>query len=432
MSISRSRLHILLPLSILALQLAACRKSDDAEMILISSASAKYDARCQTDTILFNVKGHWTATADNDWLTLPVTEGDAQGESILPLYIQQNDADEVRYANVTITSADGSTLTIPLEQTVPNANGNIAIDLPKNYGLGWGYDLSIDVADIDGLRGQVFDAAALNKYYNNRAIDTSNATHTNLMYESGNSHDELETKISGRLTGKADILVASAKVQAEYSKQINEKKDRRYVWCRDFRQVKLASFSSRVDYFDPTAVRTTATKAFREAVESHTPEELVKKFGTHLVTTSALGGKLDYYFTLSQTVKTETETLITTIQVKVLFVKKSTTSVEEKTWQEIKTDFEANFHIRGGGTIGETLERKLQDLSTKGIMLSASDGPLFQQWDMRFEDPTKVNPDDLVMVDFQVTPIWEIVGALNEMKGKSVKDYVLNTYLKKK
>lgn len=432
MSIRRVHSPFLTFLPIFALLMVACHKSDDAAMALYFPPQMKYDASCQTDTIRFKAWGHWKATTDDDWLTLPITEGDAQGESFLPLYIQQNDADEVRDANVTITTDDGSTLTISLKQTVPIANGNIPIDLPRHYGLGWGYDLTIDVADIDGLRGQIFDAAALNKHYHDKAIDITNATHTDLMFESGNSHEELETKLSGRITGKADIFVASAKVQAEYSKQISEKKDRRYIWCRDFRQVKLAGFSSRVDYFDPVILSTTTTKAFRDAVASQNPEELVKKFGTHLVTTSALGGKLDYYFTLSKTVTTETETLITTIQVKVLFVKKSTTNVEEKTWQEIKSDFKANFHIRGGGTIGETLERKLQDLSTKGIMLSESDGPLFQQWDMRFEDPATVNPNDIVMVDFQVTPIWEIVGALNERKGKAVKDYILNTYLKKK
>ena len=158
---------------------------------------------------------------------------------------------------------------------------------------------------------------------------------------------------------------------------------------------------------------------------------IVNKYGTHLVTTSALGGKLDYYFTLSQSVKTEVEQLVTTIQVKVLFVKKSSTSVEEHVWQEIKTDFEASFQLRGGGAIGEKLSKKLQDLSDNGTMLSEADGPLFEQWDLRFADVENVDPDDLVMVNFQVMPIWEIIEPLNPTKAAEVEEYVMETYLKK-
>ena len=414
------------------LLVAACSDSDGTSPItLLSPESLEFDAQCQTDTIRFKAAGHWTATTDSEWMTLTVTEGRGEGEQQLPLYIQQNDDESLRRANVTIKADDGTTLSIPLRQLMPSENGNIAMNLPKNYGLGWGYDLKTDIADIEGLRGQIFDAAALKKYYGDDIIQVSNATSTQIMWESGQSHEELETKMSGRLCGKADLLVASGKVEMQYSKQISEKKDRRYIWARDFRQVKLAGFGLSMPYGNSTGMKRCTTYSFRNAVSRYSARDIVNKYGTHLVTTSALGGKLDYYFTLSQSVKTEVEQLVTTIQVKVLFVKKSSTSVEEHVWQEIKTDFEASFQLRGGGAIGEKLSKKLQDLSDNGTMLSEADGPLFEQWDLRFADVENVDPDDLVMVNFQVMPIWEIIEPLNPTKAAEVEEYVMETYLKK-
>ena len=64
-------------------------------------------------------------------------------------------------------------------------------------------------------------------------------------------------------------------------------------------------------------------------------------------------------------------------------------------------------------------------------MLSEADGPLFEQWDLRFADVENVDPDDLVMVNFQVMPIWEIIEPLNPTKAAEVEEYVMETYLKK-
>lgn len=98
-------------------------------------------------------------------------------------------------------------------------------------------------------------------------------------------------------------------------------------------------------------------------------EDIVRKFGTHVVTSSNLGGKLDYYFTLSQDIKTEIEKVVTSINVKILFFKSSSTTVDEKTWTEIKKDFQGNFVVTGGGDSGTILNRQMKSMLPKENLL---------------------------------------------------------------
>ncbi len=422
----------LLPLLILVL--VAC--SENGEQVftprLTSPEAVTYDARCQTDTICFTIDGgsdiHWTASTNGEWLTVEQNEGTGSGR--LPVYIQQNDDEEQREATITITIADGphrQTVSVKCTQTAPSENGYTYIDLPKTFGLGWGYDMSADIADQSGLRGQVFDAAALRNDYGDGVIRADNSTHMKLYYATGNSHEEMQSNMSAKVAGSADIVVAKAKVSAEYSKQITEKIDRRYVWCRDLRVVKLAYFYN-LDYGAQNLVRYSTTQAFRNAVKRDTPAEIVRKFGTHVVTASYLGGKLDYYFTVSQSVKTEVERIITCINVKVLCFKKSWTNVDENVWTEMKSDFQSNYEVTGGGMAGETLNRQLHDRAAKGIPLESSE--LFNNWSARFENPNTVNPEDLAMIDFEVMPVWEIVEVIDPDKAADIEEYVMETYLR--
>ncbi len=419
-------------IAILTIVLAACSEDEERAFTprLTSPETVTYDARCQTDTICFALDGDipWTASADGGWLTPEQTEGTGAGR--LPVYIQQNDDEEQREATVTIAFAGGSgqrTISVKCTQRVPTENSYTYIDLPETFGLGWSYDMSADIADASGLRGQVLDATALRRDYGADVIRAENSTHTELYYASGNSHEEMSSNMSAKVTGSVNLRVAKAKVSAEYSKQVSEKIDRRYVWCRDLKAVKTAYFYN-LDYGEEKLVRYSTTLAFRNAVSHDTPQDFVRKFGTHLIITSFLGGKLDYYFTVSQSVKTEVERLITCINVKVLGIKKSWTDVDEKVWTEIKRDFQSNYEVRGGGQAGETLNNKLKECAAQGIPLESSD--LFDNWNACFVDPNTVKPENLAMINFQVVPIWEIVEVIHPDKAAAIEEYVTKTYLK--
>ena len=413
---------------LLLLLTGACNDSVEKNVcpVLESASKVTYDARCQTDTVRFAASGHWKATVSDGWITLLRAEGD--GDGVVPLYIQQNDAGRTRQATLTIQLEGEQQLAVSLTQYMPDTNGSIIVDLPRTFGLGWGYDYSIDHADVDGWRGQVFDAAALHNDCGEDAVMVDHSTSTQLYFARAETSQKLQSEISGKLTGSVNLLVAGAKVSVEYKNQIEEQKDCLYVWCRDFRTVKCSYFSNDVDLLSEDVVQWCTTQEFRNSVKKDNAEEFVRKYGTHLITTSYLGGKLDYYFTVSQDVKTTTEQLITTINVKILWFKKTSTTVDEKVWSEVKKDFEGQFHASGGGEYGKRFNEELEKAVANGEPLD--DPNLADEWYACFEN--SYTPDeDLVMVDFYVIPIWEIVEVLNPSKARAIEDYITNEYLKK-
>ena len=103
-------------------------------------------------------------------------------------------------------------------------------------------------------------------------------------------------------------------------------------------------------------------------------------------------------------------------------------SLHEKVWTEIKKDFEGQFHVSGGGEYGKRLNEEFDKYVSKGEPLQ--DQTLTDQWYACFEN-SNTPDEDLVMVDFYVIPIWDIVEVLNPSKAQEIEDYITNKYLKK-
>lgn len=74
------------------------------------------------------------------------------------------------------------------------------------------------------------------------------------------------------------------------------------------------------------------------------------------------------------------------------------------------------------------LMRSLINMYKKGEPLQ--DQTLTDQWYACFEN-SNTPDEDLVMVDFYVIPIWDIVEVLNPSKAQEIEDYITNKYLKK-
>ena len=419
--------------------LAGC--SSDEEVLpamparLTSEASVRYDACCQRDTIRFEAQGTWTASVDADWVTLPQSSNHAG--NVLPLYIQQNDDNTLRVATVTITVGGDSQsvggdlqsptkLTVALSQRVAEDNSKTInpADAGLNYCVGWGYDAKADVADASGLRGQVLDGSKIDSY-----VRLENDASNDMRLESGFTHTELEQKIGAKVYLDANLFVASAKMEAQFSKQVSAVEDRRFVWCSDYKTVKTASISADLDLGNESSINGVVTAAFKNSVRDDSPKELVQKFGTHIITVSTLGGKLNYYFSYSRKVTTEVETVIKTVQAKVLFVRKTWTSKDEKVWSEISESFKSSYDVSGGGAIGNELRRQLEQSAKKGNEIE--DNTLFDKWSNVFKTPQTANLADLAMVDFKVMPIWEIVEPINKSKAEQIENYVKNDYLTK-
>ena len=411
-----------------ALFAAACtdKASDNIAPQWLSSEKPVYNAMCQTDTLRFRAAGNWQVTTDCDWMTLMQEEG--QGDGAVSVYIQQNDDEQTRQGELVVRLEDGQTLNLHVTQYSSDDNAlGALVNLPQSYGLGWGYDFSVDYADPDGLRGQVFDAAKVTRFGGEDAITVYTKTSTDIETYYEHTVQELMHSMSAKVGGGLDLRIASAKVEVEYAKQISETKDRLYVWYRDKRIVREARFESFI--VNPNRFAQCLTASFKKAAHSLSPAEFVRKYGTHLITRSYLGGRFDYYFTVSQDITEEVDKLALTISVKLLFWNASATTADEKTWTDIKRDFIADFEVSGGGEAGRVLNEELKRTASQGIPMTSGE-QLINNWVARFSDAATVQDEDLTMVGFEVTPIWEILKAVDASKAEELKNYIVNEYLK--
>ena len=404
----------------------ACTR-DDVQVEVVSPLSLNYDAMCQRDSIVFTADCMWSVECDCDWITIENDNG--YGDGTVSVYIQQNDGENDRVGFVTLHFKGGDDVTIPVRQDVSDLNSySVLVNLPMTFGVGWGYDYSVDHADIDGVRGQIIDEAKLDKITNRKSIISEPYTSTYTECYSEQSASQLIEKMSGKLSAGVDIKIASAKVSGTFSKQMSENKERLYVWYRDMRSVKKAHINA--DVFD--VAEHCLTHDFLAAIESvkngGSVNDMIKKYGTHFIWNSTLGGKFDWYFTVSQQIKESAEKIVATITVKILFWKKTSTSVEEKIWKEVKKDFIANFEVTGGGNKGKVLNDALQISANRGEPISDPD--LITKWQDCFVSSTSAKDNELTMIDFEVYPIWEIVECVDEAAAAKIEKYIVKEYLK--
>lgn len=406
---------------------SGCKDDEFVEPELLTGQSVTHSAECVTDSVRFSYNGSWTASTDGDWITLVCTQG--KGNGTLPLYLQQNDSGESRQASVSVTFDNGQTLTVSVVQNAPELNTGIPVDLPRNFGLGWGYDIKMDYADDSGLRGQIFDEAKLRGYFGQTTVNKENSTSTHLNYAEGYTFTELQKNYSTSLSGEVNLLVAGVKLSTEYNKQLTGQKECRYIWCKDFRTVKSAEFANCVDYDDPETIKWCTTSAFWTSLKKDSPKELVRKFGTHLIISSQLGGKLEYYLSIAKTVNTDIETVINTVSTKLLFYNKTSQSVSEKVWQQIKEEFEGNISVDGGAEEGVRLNQEFGRHISRCEPIS--DDNMFNKWYSIFENSSSAQDNELALVDFQVIPIWELIMYFDEDRACEIEDYIFSDYLKK-
>lgn len=410
------------------LLIMGCAEREEANnaSFLLSANSMVFSAACSTDTIFLSGDAFREAYSDVDWITLPANWNPQDGR--LPLYIQENGDGVMRKGNVVI-SDNNRRVAVRITQLTYDDDMVGPTTFSKAQAIGWGYDVGEAYADVSAVRGQIFDEQALrNSNEGAEVIKTGTQTITDLVFKKGESAETLEKEIAGRAGLGVDVGIAAVTINVEFSKQIKEQKERLYVWCRDIRAVKNAYFSNSVDLYDPEILLGCTTSSFRRSISQDPAKEIVRKYGTHLVASSLLGGKLDYYFTISRDVATEIEKVITTVNVRVLCFKSQATDVDEKTWADIKKDFEGSFKVSGGGSAAERLNSAMQGQIRRGEPFSHPE--LFDKWYECFKRPGIIPDCDLSMVDCTLIPIWDLIDDAYPSKAKDIKDYVLETYLK--
>lgn len=304
--------------------------------------------------------------------------------------------------------------------------------LPYQFGVGWGYNKLTGLFNKKGIKDKIIDENAVAAYAHKTEqepfIDIDNMSGSNINRLYGSNYQSLSTEIAVMVYGGVDLKVVSAEISVEFSQLKTQTKSAQYFYVSDMRNVKRVSLSNElmISLTKADVLPSLLTPKFKSAIEQDSPYEIIRKFGTDLIISSNLGGRLEYYFTADCTALTNVEHVITTIQAKVLWWEVSTSVDVESTWHSVQNSFDGRFSVIGGGVYGTQLNQLFNDAFNYHRFPNVKPSA-YVNWNNCFLSASKVNPLNLGMLDFQTIPISDLIEPINSAKAKEIDKILKNT-----
>ena len=277
--------------------------------------------------------------------------------------------------------------------------------------LGRGYDASGEYAVDSYVRHHVLDQDSLVNY--NHVADVLSLNTTKEETITGERREEYEKNYSASAGVKNRFLGFTASVKTNFSQYALEAIEHSYgTWRHMTQKKKLTLFQNE----GADELKNSLSRDFRHDIGARmNPEQLIQKYGTHVVTGYALGGVLEYSMS-ADNVSSESSTnwsvaLKGGFQALVFGVN---TSAEYEQFNSMKissASFESTLNCRGGKS------------QYSSVTITGSQA-MYNEWLGSLEDPSQ-----WVMVNYEspMIPIFEFID--ESAYRQSVETYLEN-YLK--
>lgn len=344
-----------------------------------------------TRQISINTTGQWelTTTELPKWLTLTPTSG--SGSASLSLTIAKNHfvkdrTFELAFRNTLIDMS--AVLTVNQAK-----NPSSAIDDYKY--LGKGYDASGEFATDSYVKAQLLDWNLLvdNGYIAD--IIVASSTYEHRVYQK--TLQEFQKELNHKAGISMNYGGFSAAVQGSYSTKTLTSQENQFASFRHITQKQVVKLGEHLDASDlKKCLSETAAAELNGSAMS--AEQIVQKYGTHLIAGFVLGGSLDYTMTAdASSLSKEVDWGVAVeagYQSKSAGVKGNYSYDQYESMKNESTNFEEKLVARGGDS---QLASLLGTEQTRAEWLNSLSDP--QKW---------------VMVDYagrMLIPIWEFADA---------------------
>lgn len=406
------------------LSLTACR--DDEMNLTLSTPTSdqstyEWIPSCDVYTIPIQSTDAWKASSDADWLFIPNTTG--EGDTTLVISVQENADEGARTAIIRLENANApdkySLISIRQQGTTEyDDNALLLSDLIKNYGVGWGYDGFGEYASQNYIKGQVLDyqrILALEKELNESFCSDQPQYYLEYQKTTAHSIEEYTKSNTEKSTSRTNIGFYKKETEKQFTTEHTTNTDRSYATLSMLNIVaqRYVSEGGLRALLDNKHTEILA-KNFRdkaEALNNNPSEELakqfVKEYGTSVITTAYLGGRLDYSLSIVTTKTTNIETTVTSTQKKLFGKSSSMTEEEVKISTQISTDYDCNYTVRGGEE--DRLRKKIGDniKNKQGIK-----SEILAEWESDFNNAEEMlKSKKATLIDFHLIPIYEFIPA---------------------
>lgn len=372
---------------------------------LQSAIDVEYIASTTTATILANGEWEITNIADKPvWISITPTSG--TDDTTFEIKVTTNQFMARR------------SFTFALRNTRHNKFASLLVTQAgdptgiKDLGyLGRGYDASGEYAVDSYVRHNVLDQDSLVLYDHVAGILSVNATREDSY--SGQTFEEYEKSYSGSAGVKGRFLGFSASVRTNFSLHALQSSEHSYGTFRHMTQKKkLTLFQNE----GAEELKNSLSKDFRRDIGARmAPEQLVQKYGTHVVTGYSLGGVLEYSMSADITSVAHSTNWSTALkggfQALIFGINSSAEYNQFNSMRSGSTSFESTLKCRGG-------QSQYSSMTVTGSQA------MYSEWLSSLEDPSQ-----WVMVNYEnpMIPIYEFID--DASYGAQVEKYLLE-YLK--
>lgn len=379
----------------------------------------------EADFVFDGSGNYYVLPIENSGIVSGETEGGfltlTQKGDKMVLYLEQNDDKQKRFGTVRIEMTDGRIMNYSIAQdTRDHASGNeINQGFIRNYGVGYSYDgFNGEKCAFNSVMSQVINMEVLKKVEQDEneellRIDYRHASYYNTA--SGYSLAEYVHSANFEGSGSTDLLIYKGTVMKAMSVLEMARKKAFYVTTEyivprgeRFLEVEKLKYYAK-EY--PNLL----THSFRKAVEklAQNPSDVlavdsfIVRFGSHIVLSSALGGKINLYVSASQeSFDTKIQDSLFSSNTIPLFFKKMKSEGEGYNFTDVFNTSETQLEVVGGKT--SILNNAVLNPSFENVQLTPQ---LLAEWESSIAyDEEDYTYNNVEMVDMEIYPIWELIS----------------------
>lgn len=357
-----------------------------------------------------------------DWVAL--TSDTLAEDGILEFYVETNDGDNGRRAEIRVSYADSPEQFVGISiyqcgWLDVEDNALSGGELTQDFRVGWGYNILQDFMSENSLVAPILDYNKLLKYeaeLGDNFIQEDNRSYEKIEIYSGYSLDELSQTFTEAQEREKSNLSGSKKTVGKFVKTNNYStvEERCYGYSRLSKVVASRYLDEAGLLYLANGGKDIYSEAFNRLREKimndptiENVDRLLKGFGTHLVISADLGGMIEYMVDFQKKEVADVQTY-TEMRTKYVYGKIQPSAETSRIEASISTDCSASksFTIRAGeNECVEKIRKSIENFSNE----SQIDQHLLSDWMNSLEGDYRNDAElrkRLTIVGCTTLPIW--------------------------
>ncbi len=446
MTMKNNRIHILSRMFQAAASLWVCATllscSDKDDVLSIQLPTVSDEIELVRDNRFYDISvpaaGDWQVTRHPDWAG-PMNATGTDGEQ-LQIFVEENGEDLDRRDTIMLTMADQKVVCLPLwqhgvlsdDENVDEAKSINDRSLQLTYGTGY----SIDVIKKSETNGKYNVSNATPFYFPNLYSALNTAGEQDALFEEPLYHSRYESvtgsstsAIANQLSVNAgiEVGVSAFKLSVEGGYNSSSSSNNRYMYALQEIQHIVGSCylragmlrylaQQKADVFQPTFNKL-VNRLNADPTNKTIMADIIKKYGTHVITRGTLGGELKVSMQMQYTDESDASKIHAALDLSARAVDVSGNFNMSNEEQRVASNTTISLKSYGGNNTYSLSPNS----SFAQFLEEVKDATKMNNWVSSIKDGTS-----LALIDVETLPIWDLMPT--EQMRDNLRNYVVDDY----